>query len=255
MSLSARLFVARGRHVRACYDILERTGRKHYVQGMAVHLSAPPVMQKSTHWDTSFANGVRPMHNAPSETIRSVSSNTRFLSKEITLMNRACVKAALFCLLVVAMVFGQGCASIVSKSTYDVTISSTPSNVRVDVYNKKGELKATGSTPLQARLKAGAGYFSGEVYTVEFKRDGYPVHKAQIERGVDGWYIVGNLFFGGLVGWLIVDPLTGAMWTLKDLHVDLEGTAQADLNEPGALRIVSLDQVPRNLQPRMVRIN
>ena len=30
-----------------------------------------------------------------------------------------------------------------------------------------------------------------------------------------GSYLVGNLFSWYIVGWLIVDPLTGAMWTLS----------------------------------------
>jgi hypothetical protein len=33
---------------------------------------------------------------------------------------------------------------------------------------------------------------------------------------MDGWYI-GNILFGGLIGILIVDPLTGAMWKLDDV--------------------------------------
>ncbi|MDY5520178.1 hypothetical protein, partial [Campylobacter lanienae] len=28
----------------------------------------------------------------------------------------------------------------------------------------------------------------------------------------------GNFIFGGLLGWLIVDPATGAMWNLKPEH-------------------------------------
>lgn len=32
---------------------------------------------------------------------------------------------------------------------------------------------------------------------------------------MDGWYM-GNLLFGGFIGFLIVDPATGAMWKLDD---------------------------------------
>lgn len=38
---------------------------------------------------------------------------------------------------------------------------------------------------------------------------------------MDGWY-VGNIIFGGLIGLLLVDPITGAMWKLPD-------TAQGNL--------------------------
>ena len=42
---------------------------------------------------------------------------------------------------------------------------------------------------------------------------------------LNAWYW-GNILFGGLIGWLIVDPATGAMWKLKDeftLHLSPAG--------------------------------
>ncbi len=56
------------------------------------------------------------------------------------------------------------------------------------------------------------------------KKEGYVKQVVSIESRVDGWYIVGNLFFGGLLGYLIIDPATGTMWTLnhnKNVHTDL----------------------------------
>ena len=149
----------------------------------------------------------------------------------------------------------QGCASIISKSTYDVNISTTPANANFTVFNKKGEAVETGTTPETVRLKAGAGWFSGQDYTVKFDKSGYTPLEAQIKRGVDGWYIFGNIFFGGLIGWVIVDPLTGAMWTLEDLQVDLQPSGSACLPSQNQLKILTLDQVPETLRPRLVRIN
>ena len=85
-----------------------------------------------------------------------------------------------------------------------------------------------------------------------FKKEGYVPYSAKIERGVDGWYILGNLFFGGLIGWLIVDPATGAMWTLRDLHVNLRDKASSIQKK---MHIVTIDEVPTHLRSQMVRIN
>ncbi len=47
-----------------------------------------------------------------------------------------------------------------------------------------------------------------------------------VDQGIDSelsmWYLGGNFIFGGIVGWLGVDPLTGAMWKLDpdEVHVD-----------------------------------
>lgn len=69
------------------------------------------------------------------------------------------------------------------------------------------------------------------------------------------WYAVGNLFIGGLVGWLIVDPATGAMWTLDpQLAIDMPRLSAAESSGSGNLCIASIDQVPAHLRPRLVRV-
>ena len=154
---------------------------------------------------------------------------------------------------VLMVVFLTGCASIVSKSNYPVTITSNPDGANIKVVNRAGESVFVGQTPATVTLKAGAGFFKGEDYTVTFEKEGYNPHTAQVERGVDGWYIGGNFLFGGLIGWLIVDPATGAMWTLRNLHADLT-SATSSISEEG-VHIVTIDQVPDDLRSEMVRID
>ena len=158
-----------------------------------------------------------------------------------------------FLLVVLMIAFFSGCASIVSKSEYPISISSTPQAADISILNRARESVFTGKTPTTVTLKAGAGYFKGENYNVTFKKEGYNPHTAQIERGVDGWYIAGNIFFGGLIGWLIVDPATGAMWTLKNLHVDLSSESSSLFKE--GLHILTIDDVPDHFRSKMVRIN
>lgn len=159
----------------------------------------------------------------------------------------------LFPFIVLSLALLAGCASIVSKSEYPVTISSKPEGTEITITNRSKETVFTGRTPTTVTLKAGAGFFKGEKYTVTFKKEGYAPHTAQIERGVDGWYILGNIVFGGLIGWFIVDPATGAMWTLKNLHVDLE--PQGAYFDKEGFHIVTIDQVPARLRSQLVKIN
>jgi len=155
-----------------------------------------------------------------------------------------------FVVLMVAVL--AGCASIISKSEYPVSISSKPEGAEITIVNRAKETVFQGKTPTTVTLKAGAGFFKGENYTVTLKKEGYAPHTAQIERGVDGWYIAGNLVFGGLIGWLIVDPATGAMWTLNNLHVDLSPQTSSIHNQ---IHIVTIHDVPDHLRSKMVRIN
>ena len=148
-----------------------------------------------------------------------------------------------------------GCASIVSKSSYQVTINSHPDQADITVMDQTGYVYYSGKTPATIMLNTKKGYFQGKDYTVTFSKNGYAPHKAQIRRGVDAWYLVGNLLIGGLIGWLIVDPATGAMWTLeKEMNVALSKQTSSISNETG-LRVVSIDDVPNHLRSKLIRID
>ena len=131
-------------------------------------------------------------------------------------------------IVVVTALLIVGCASIVSKSMYPVSISSDPDGVDITIENRIGQTVFSGKTPVTVKLDADAGFFQGEDYTITFTKDGYEPKTTMIDRGVDGWYILGNILIGGLIGWVIVDPLTGAMWTL-------EPNVHANLNQKSAL--------------------
>ena len=166
-------------------------------------------------------------------------------------MNR---KRILMWLAVACLCLTQGCASIISKSSYPVNITSRPSGAQYRVSDRTGKLVSEGKTPAVVTLKAGAGYFQPQRYTVALDLPGHGTREVPIEVGLDGWYLFGNFFFGGLIGYLVVDPLTGAMWELKDVHVNMDSVAASQLSQPSELRVVTLDQVPVNLRTSMVRI-
>lgn len=89
-----------------------------------------------------------------------------------------------------------------------------------------------------------------------FKKTGYDSHSAVIRRKADGWYIFGNLVFGGLVGWLIVDPLTGAMWKLEpEVSATLTAKTSSLNTEEQSIKIVRLEDVPEDLRDKMIQIN
>ncbi len=76
-----------------------------------------------------------------------------------------------------------------------------------------------------------------------------------MDSRINGWY-VGNIVFGAFIGWLIVDPLTGAMWALDSEHVSgtLAETVASNETSSPQLRIVSLDCVPESARGSMIRV-
>jgi hypothetical protein len=154
-----------------------------------------------------------------------------------------------------AVVVSFGCATIVSKSEYPVSFSSTPEHANIKILDKKGKVVHEGMTPTVVTLKAGAGFFTGQNYTVICTKPGCESKEVKIKREIDGWYVVGNFIFGGLIGWLIVDPATGAMWTLpKEVNIEL---AHQTTSLPGGedqIHIVLLDDIPVHARSKLIRI-
>lgn len=111
-----------------------------------------------------------------------------------------------------------GCASIVSKSSWPVTIQSTPSGAKCVVTNNKGIAIQSGETPMVVTVASGSGFFSKAKYSISCDKDGFDPERSELSAHMNGWYW-GNIVFGGVIGMLIVDPATGAMWKLDDSFV------------------------------------
>jgi len=86
------------------------------------------------------------------------------------------------------LVLSTSCASIVSRSYYNVTINSVPSEAKVRVLNRKGGEVAAGQTPVTLRLKASEGFFKSAKYTLEFSKEGYEGKQMPLEASIEPWY-------------------------------------------------------------------
>ena len=109
----------------------------------------------------------------------------------------------------------SGCATIFNGQTQAVSIQSVPEGADISVTNSAGEKIHTGVAPVTLTLKRGAGYFRPESYTIRFAKAGFPDKEVTVTGSMSGWFI-GNILFGGLIGMLAVDPVTGAMYVFPD---------------------------------------
>ena len=67
----------------------------------------------------------------------------------------------------------SSCASIVSKSSYPISINSTPSEAKIVIKDKNGIEVFSGQTPANLKHKAGNGFFNKARYQVTFTKNGY----------------------------------------------------------------------------------
>ena len=110
----------------------------------------------------------------------------------------------------------SGCATIVGEKTQLVPISSTPSEAEILITDETGYDIFKGITPTTVTLpKSDGSYFGKKNYAVKISKPGYATQTIPVTASANGWYLGGNFLFGGLIGWFIVDPLNGGMYTLS----------------------------------------
>ena len=132
----------------------------------------------------------------------------------------------------------SGCATVFNGKTQAVVVNSVPVGAMALVTNQAGENVHTGLTPVTLTLNRGAGYFRPETYTVTLTKDGFASKQLTFTGTISGWYI-GNILFGGLIGMLAVDPITGAMYTFP---ASVSGTLETKTSGAGeSLTIVSTE--------------
>ncbi len=163
----------------------------------------------------------------------------------------------------------------------EVSIRLTQADIpdaKVSVYNARnlsdnGELIVSGAPTLLATLKTGKGFFGGASYKVVVEAPGYPKKEVFLDTTLRwGWYLFGNVVFGGLIGILIVDPATGAMWALdvddNELKITLEPKSSSEPAPPAGkkkvfnttpdvqeVKIVLMEDVPLKYRNKMVKVS
>lgn len=113
----------------------------------------------------------------------------------------------------------SGCASVASDSYYSVRLVAEQENTPFTVTNSSGLVVHEGVAPATIGLRASDGFFQGQTYLVNFNHQ--ETEKSQthlLDSSIDNWYY-GNILLGGLIGLLIIDPATGAMFELPE-YVD-----------------------------------
>jgi hypothetical protein len=166
----------------------------------------------------------------------------------------------------------SGCASIIKGGGPEsFTVRSQPPGADVQITAlPTGETVASGRTPMTAMLAKSRGFFQGAKYKVVVQMPGFQARETVVDTSVSGWYVAGNIVFGGLIGWLIVDPATGAMWTLQSDAIDVPlapagappatpekvPAAQPTSQAQGAfIGVLALEDVPASARAKMLPVN
>ena len=147
----------------------------------------------------------------------------------------------------------SNCATVFNRSTQPVQVTSQPAGLSFVVTDGDGTKVTSGVTPGEVRLSTSPGYFRAANYTFTFSKGGKVLGTRTLNAHVTGWY-AGNILIGGLIGMIVVDPLTGSMYTLPN-EVEFSGQiAKVDHPSAGSLAILTVDQLSADQRARLVRL-
>lgn len=157
-------------------------------------------------------------------------------------------------LVIVLTILFSSCATIFGRSAYDVIVNSNPSGATLSITDKNGLEVYKGATPATVRLKSSSGFFAKAQYQVKITSPGYAEQIIPVIYKLNGWYW-GNLLIGGVLGMLIIDPATGAMWELETPPISVQLNKQnASIKNP-ELQIINISSLPKSMKDKLVRIN
>lgn len=149
--------------------------------------------------------------------------------------------------LAIISITSSSCATIFGKSNYPVAINSNPTGAKLSITDKKGVEIYKGNTPANVTFKSSSGYFSKAEYQLKFDLDGHEQKIVQLTSKLNGWYF-GNLLIGGVIGMLIIDPASGAMYKIDQTQLteNLTKKSTAQVTELKIIDINSLNEQQKN---------
>ncbi len=156
--------------------------------------------------------------------------------------------------LIATTLFTSGCATIFGKSSYDVTINSTPVGAQLLITDVNGKEFYKGQTPATVNLKSSASYFKKASYQLKFDLANHEQKVVTLTSKLNGWYI-GNLLVGGLIGMLIIDPISGAMYKIPQTTINETLTKKENTAQVSSLQIFDINSLSKEEVAKLVRVN
>lgn len=130
----------------------------------------------------------------------------------------------------------SGCASMLGSVTEPLPIASTPPDAQILIIDEAGRTTYRGRTPDTVALpKSNGRYWGGKKYEVAISKRGYRTQRVTVDTHPNALYLGGNLIFGGVIGWFIVDPTSSKMYGLSSEGIDVTLQKTSDEAQSGAV--------------------
>lgn len=93
-------------------------------------------------------------------------------------------------------------------------------------------------------------------YVIKFAIDGYYPANITLKRTADGWHVENYLGLGEVIGWFVLNPRNGGIYTLSPDQ--LQAVSSEDGSRPkldsDRIRLVTVHDVPKSLRDKMTLV-
>lgn len=162
-----------------------------------------------------------------------------------------------FLLVTLLVALLPACGSLFNGSVQTIGLNTQPSDARIVITNRAGRTVYDGRSPSAVTLPRSVGYFKPELYKVRIEKEYCETTELYLTPKVSSWFFANFLMFGGFWGMLIIDPLTGGMYTLAPdaVNATLAAWGEKSALQDGELRVTLVQDVPPEVMQRAQRIN
>jgi hypothetical protein len=170
--------------------------------------------------------------------------------------NKQSRNVAIVTVLLGAALAASGCASIVHGGNRSITINTNPVGAKASITKVGGGTVVVQNTPCTVSLDPKRGYFKGQAYVLKLELEGYKPTEIELRPALSGWYF-GNILFGGLIGMIAVDPVTGSMWNIEPGKIEqsLSASQTALIRNRSGFVVVLASELTAGERETMVKVN
>lgn len=158
------------------------------------------------------------------------------------------MKISSFAYGIILSVLVSACSSMDSSVAY--MREAAKDRPQLTVTDEKNQLIFQGVSPADIQLNRLTANGKDKSYNLEVTLKGVITHNIPIKHNHEGWFISGNLASKGPVGWLVVNPLNGALF----LRAPSGEAAQSTEANENSISIVMIDDLPQSMANQLVAI-
>lgn len=130
---------------------------------------------------------------------------------------------------------------------------SANAQVNVVVHGEKHVSESAVPAKISLKNQSSSGWVVTN-YTIRISLPKYYASNITLKKTSDGWHVSNYLGLGKVIGWIIINPANGGVYTLSPDQLPTPPSRKRAVQVANHISILTIDSVPKSLQSKMTLV-